>query len=544
MLTPTMMQVPGPQAASKAGMNNSQNNDAGDAAPTDTSFSQTLSKEIAGRDQSRAEEVNNESKVNAPVVASAKKSSGSKEDDDSKASTDTSASEDINADAVNLSTETATADMLALVGSLNQATTAQLVSDVKSSDAPGQSVAPGLLIASGQKALTGQDLAPGLAIAPGQIDVPGLKHALDKIETKTKVDRTVPSDDVAQDPAIDPLIAAALAKAQPADNAAPVTDAPLPTDLDPAGQGHKGVGQSGRQDGLHASTTGLEARSVNASKNQPSDSAGLGAQHVKPDVAPSVNQPITIPVQTGQSSDAFKELKASRSADSEQQTSGIERAEPQNFKQPAITAALGDGRGEGFRNLTDLFKNKNLQQDGALTGNNSVNFQVAPSASLMQAVPLSASSPFATGRLAPEVGSSNWGNAVGQQVIWMASNQQQTASLTLNPPDLGPLHVEVSISNDKATANFFAAQPEVRQALEAALPRLREMMSDAGIQLGQTTVGTSSQQQQAFNQNGSQSNNTNGTASGRGQDRTESISIPVTAAIPNRGGRGMVDTFA
>ena len=99
-------------------------------------------------------------------------------------------------------------------------------------------------------------------------------------------------------------------------------------------------------------------------------------------------------------------------------------------------------------------------------------------------------------QVAPRVGNPGWDQALGQHVVYMASNGTQTASLTLNPPDLGPLQVVLHISNDQANASFTAAQPEVRAALEAAMPKLREMMSDAGISLGNAMVGTGLPNQQ------------------------------------------------
>jgi flagellar hook-length control protein FliK len=38
--------------------------------------------------------------------------------------------------------------------------------------------------------------------------------------------------------------------------------------------------------------------------------------------------------------------------------------------------------------------------------------------------------------------------------------------MELNPPDLGPLQVVLSVNKDQATAAFSSAAPEVRQALE------------------------------------------------------------------------------
>lgn len=146
----------------------------------------------------------------------------------------------------------------------------------------------------------------------------------------------------------------------------------------------------------------------------------------------------------------------------------------------------------------------------------------------------------ATHTLAPQVGSPGWDQALGQRVVWMVNGEQQSASLTLNPPDLGPLQVELKVANSQATANFTAAQPEVRQALEAAMPKLREMLGEAGIQLGQASVsaGTPNNQQGGFEQ--PQQTSRNAGAMDNGADTPAQIvrSQPISA------GQGLVDTFA
>jgi flagellar hook-length control protein FliK len=123
----------------------------------------------------------------------------------------------------------------------------------------------------------------------------------------------------------------------------------------------------------------------------------------------------------------------------------------------------------------------------------------------------------------------------------MVAGEQQSASLTLNPPDLGPLQVVLNVTNSHADATFVAAQPEVRQALEAAMPRLRDMLSDAGIQLGQATVSSgSSGQQSGFDQQQSSS----------GARRMNVTTTQIDAPMQTTGrvqssvsGQGLVDTF-
>jgi flagellar hook-length control protein FliK len=142
-------------------------------------------------------------------------------------------------------------------------------------------------------------------------------------------------------------------------------------------------------------------------------------------------------------------------------------------------------------------------------------------------------------KLTPAVGTPAWDQALGQKVVWMVAGEQQSASLTLNPPDLGPLQVVLNVNHSTATATFSAAQPEVRQALEAALPKLREMLGDAGIQLGQASVnsGAANQQGMADRQ------------AAHGAQRSGHVDNGVEAPVrigrvqPAVSGQGLVDTF-
>lgn len=184
------------------------------------------------------------------------------------------------------------------------------------------------------------------------------------------------------------------------------------------------------------------------------------------------------------------------------------------------------------------------QADATKTGDSLLDLMSNP---LMRAAPHApveiqlAAADAAAPRLAPTVGTAAWGQALGDKLVWMAAGTQQTASLTLNPPNLGPLQIVLHVTNDQATASFFSAQPEVRHALEAAFPRLREMMNDAGIQLGQATVSADTPQQQ---------NDTPDRQAQRivppfhGADAGAPAGLQAVQAPIRQSGRGLVDTFA
>ncbi|CAZ88230.1 putative flagellar hook-length control protein FliK [Thiomonas arsenitoxydans] len=108
------------------------------------------------------------------------------------------------------------------------------------------------------------------------------------------------------------------------------------------------------------------------------------------------------------------------------------------------------------------------------------------------------------------MGSPDWGQAMNQQVLLAAQGQQQFATLHLNPPQLGPLEVHLQMHDGQIQAQFVSAHAVVRQAVEAALPQLRDVFAGAGLSLGQTSVGTQGGQgdrQQARSQRGTSGSN-------------------------------------
>ncbi len=87
------------------------------------------------------------------------------------------------------------------------------------------------------------------------------------------------------------------------------------------------------------------------------------------------------------------------------------------------------------------------------------------------------------------VAQNKWGDEFSQKITWLASSgKDQTAELHLNPPQLGPLDVVLKVSGDQATALFTSPHAAVRDAVEQAMPKLREMLAGNGITLGNTTV--------------------------------------------------------
>jgi flagellar hook-length control protein FliK len=164
---------------------------------------------------------------------------------------------------------------------------------------------------------------------------------------------------------------------------------------------------------------------------------------------------------------------------------------------------------------------------------------LAAQASVLQTAQASGSAP--TDRLSARVGTPAWDNQVGQKVIWMVGGADQSATLELNPPDLGPVQVVLNVSNDLASVTFSSQQLEVRQALENALPRLREMMSESGIALGEALVNAGAEGRQGQDGQGSGRPGSGRGGAGTGGDSAVAETAPRQRIL---GGAGAVDTFA
>lgn len=135
-----------------------------------------------------------------------------------------------------------------------------------------------------------------------------------------------------------------------------------------------------------------------------------------------------------------------------------------------------------------------------------------------------------------------WGDEFSQKITWLATQREQSAELHLNPPQLGPLDVVIKISGDQATALFTSPHAAVRDAVEQALPKLREMLSDNGIMLGNTMVSDQSPREQPAWLADKQPSG-NGKPAMTTGSATDNMPSGVTA-LPARRHRGLLDTFA
>lgn len=162
---------------------------------------------------------------------------------------------------------------------------------------------------------------------------------------------------------------------------------------------------------------------------------------------------------------------------------------------------------------------------------------VAPALGALNApaapAPLSSPTAIATPLQQPQ-----WADDFSQKVTWLATQRVQSAELHLNPAQLGPLEVSLKLNGDQASVQFISAHAVVRDAIEQSLPRLRDMLADSGITLGNTTVSDQApreQRERAQTGNAAQTNATDNFSEAE-------IQKSQTTRLPSRH-NGSVDTF-
>ncbi len=109
-----------------------------------------------------------------------------------------------------------------------------------------------------------------------------------------------------------------------------------------------------------------------------------------------------------------------------------------------------------------------------------------------------------------------WSQALAYRVQFMAQEGIQRAQVQLNPAELGPMEITVDVADDVAKVQITAENAATREAVEQAVPRLREMMAlsgfnDTGVDLSQGTDD--------FNESSAFAESLNGSDTGAGGDR-------------------------
>jgi flagellar hook-length control protein FliK len=97
----------------------------------------------------------------------------------------------------------------------------------------------------------------------------------------------------------------------------------------------------------------------------------------------------------------------------------------------------------------------------------------------------------------------NWGKDLGEQIIWMNNKDLSAAEIRLNPEHLGPISVRIDVNKEQQASIMFTAQHlEVKEAIEASIPKLREMLVNQQLNLVNVNISQNSAQDQGKPQPG------------------------------------------
>lgn len=131
----------------------------------------------------------------------------------------------------------------------------------------------------------------------------------------------------------------------------------------------------------------------------------------------------------------------------------------------------------------------------------------------------------------------DWDRAVSERIVMMANNRLQHAEIRLTPAELGPLRVQVSVDDGAANVSFQAQHAMTREAIEQALPRLRELFAENGLSLGHTSVGHEGA-------SGGDESHASELEASTAEGLDVNVDEPEVEMVRSRVESGLVDTFA
>ena len=158
------------------------------------------------------------------------------------------------------------------------------------------------------------------------------------------------------------------------------------------------------------------------------------------------------------------------------------------IRQPVPLASTGQPVQNPVESLSQV-ESQLTQGPGTAQGSPSAPTPLSQAPASFNATASAAATPHAQAPIDVPVKDTAWGGALGERVVVMANNQLQSAEIRLTPAELGPLRVQVAVEDGAANVTFHAQHAVTREAIEQALPRLRELLAENGLTLNQADVG-------------------------------------------------------
>ena len=83
-----------------------------------------------------------------------------------------------------------------------------------------------------------------------------------------------------------------------------------------------------------------------------------------------------------------------------------------------------------------------------------------------------------------------------ERVSALLNINNKEAEIRLDPPEMGSMQIRIRSDAEQAQINFVVQNQQAKEALEQSMPRLREMLAQQGIELGESSIQQGNPEQQ------------------------------------------------
>ena len=101
----------------------------------------------------------------------------------------------------------------------------------------------------------------------------------------------------------------------------------------------------------------------------------------------------------------------------------------------------------------------------------------------------------------------DFNEAVKEKVMVMINQKLQQIDIQLDPPEFGSMQVKIHMQNDQAVVNFVVQNQQAKEALDQNLDKLKNMMADSGVDVGDANVEQQANQSSSNNDGNDQKQN-------------------------------------
>ncbi len=130
-----------------------------------------------------------------------------------------------------------------------------------------------------------------------------------------------------------------------------------------------------------------------------------------------------------------------------------------------------------------------------------------------------------------------WREGFAAQVNVLVGERVQSAEMRVHPPELGPIEIRIVTVDQQTNIVFTASHEDTRRAIEDAMPRLREVLAESGVNLDSTSVNSDRPSGDTHRQAHSDAGRTSSQAE-------PGVTETQIAMAPQRRLEGLIDTFA